>query len=722
MTHGTENEVNAAATMLGKVLPMFCLNEKLYEEGYVCIKSKDNESFMVVSPDGSIRTTDKLESTTMAIEYKCPVYDVQKNFPERYLLQCLSEIEALNVDSLLYLSWRPDISTVFKVNKNEPLFNEAFSLAENIYGIEKPKRPTKITDETKSLKEKVRMACKSTQTVEFIGVVPSIKHCESATNIYDSCKFLVRRFEQMLRELVAIHEKFYGLQRQPATEAVVSLCCDLDRKWEKDMAHSVPVCWFPKGGSLDTDTMRKIFESVLNECKRADLHVPAASFDGQWHNIAVRDSKNIPLTVMQLQKDVWKRVEQMTKREQLKQISLVNKNADKIIEKSVKDNFVSLVCTNGGKVVPKISNSVATRRMKNRGKICNDSSINVTEIDDTSDQEHRNRPADDTNNGRVSETCTVHKDTASNKEYVTLDRSDFVAIITQFKLDKQVNAKGKWNDKRPEDVEKCLQSRNGIEKLLDIEIRILRRYLKRTRKVNIKESERKTLKIERLCKILNLGTCSCPVDVSARTGKQKTKNPKSLAEMALKQVSTSLKKADINIIYAEFLWPTEYRKWIEYQKCKTATIGLDNHYYYPSFSELRNQLEVCCVDSSHLLTRMRRKSAKGGLDGLRNNAWKAVAKSKKTALSIGMVDCILEPMSVLVANTHFSEAVEREMRQLGYREEAELCNDVRMWWCAEDEPGIPAKQRMQLRSALQQRLLSRMDFSVFPPPGMYING
>lgn len=197
---------------------------------------------------------------------------------------------------------------------------------------------------------------------------------------------------------------------------------------------------------------------------------------------------------------------------------------------------------------------------------------------------------------------------------------------------------------------------------------------------------------------------------------------KSLAAIATKQVSICLKKSDLNIIYAEFIWQEEYRSWIEKQKNKIAINDADSPFYFPVYNEFRGQLEVCCVDSSHLLTRMRQKSAKGGLDKMSNEAWSVVAKSRKTALSIGMVDCILEPMSVSVANTHFSESVEKELRQSGFEKEADLCNDVRMWWRAEDEPGITARKRIQMRSALRKRLLSYVDFSAFPPPGMFIHG
>lgn len=155
MAHGTNNEINAVATLVGKILPVMCPGQNFYEEGFVEIESKTTKSFMIVSPDGSIRPNDKFDLTTFAVELKCPVNDIQRYFPQRYLLQCLSEIEALDVDGLIYLCWRPDISTVFKINRNSSLFKKAFALAESIYDSDSIKRPTRLLAETKELKEEI---------------------------------------------------------------------------------------------------------------------------------------------------------------------------------------------------------------------------------------------------------------------------------------------------------------------------------------------------------------------------------------------------------------------------------------------------------------------------------------------------------------------------------------------------------------------------------------
>ena len=70
-----------------------------------------------------------------------------------------------------------------------------------------------------------------------------------------------------------------------------------------------------------------------------------------------------------------------------------------------------------------------------------------------------------------------------------------------------------------------------------------------------------------------------------------------------------------------------------------------------------------------------------------------------------MVDCITEPMTVSVANTHFSEAVEQKMNNNGDINEAKFCSDIREWWRVEDESGISAETRIRLRSALRLRLI-----------------
>lgn len=83
---------------------------------------------------------------------------------------------------------------------------------------------------------------------------------------------------------------------------------------------------------------------------------------------------------------------------------------------------------------------------------------------------------------------------------------------------------------------------------------------------------------------------------------------------------------------------------------------------------------------------------------------------------------IVDPMSMCMARTHFSETMEKEMRKQGFTSKADFCRDVRQWWESNDDPGISSKSRIRLREPLRKRLLQNIDFAKFPPPPSYIKG
>ena len=69
LQHGVATEINAVGKLVGKVLPVY-LPETFFEEGCYSIAANDENSFRVISPDGSLR---KENSPIMAVELKCPV-------------------------------------------------------------------------------------------------------------------------------------------------------------------------------------------------------------------------------------------------------------------------------------------------------------------------------------------------------------------------------------------------------------------------------------------------------------------------------------------------------------------------------------------------------------------------------------------------------------------------------------------------------------------------
>ena len=90
-----------------------------------------------------------------------------------------------------------------------------------------------------------------------------------------------------------------------ATEVLLYLVSDLDRTHSKDRMHAVPIGYGLKGYSITAEITRKMMDDILDECYKGILYVPVVSSDGQWFKLAVRSSKEEPLTLLQLMKDVY---------------------------------------------------------------------------------------------------------------------------------------------------------------------------------------------------------------------------------------------------------------------------------------------------------------------------------------------------------------------------------------------------------------------------------
>ncbi|XP_052233224.1 uncharacterized protein LOC127846086 [Dreissena polymorpha] len=753
MQHGTINEINAVATIVTRIMPIVTPELVFCEEGCVQVFDEDSQPFLVVSPDGSLRLNKELSSTKVAVEIKCPVNGVHTFFPSRYYLQCQAEIAVLNVEWLLYVSWTENTTSAFKVLRNDDIFRRAMKTAMCLYNGNETKKPTKIGPEIKQLQYEIEEQSKS---VEFLGLFPSAKAC-SASNMNRESASSIKTFMDVINQVKNTHNDLYELTRERATEAVVFLCTDLDRNWKKEELKCAPVAWFPKGYSLKTTTMRTIAEHVHNMCHDAGIHVPCQSFDGQWHNIIVRSLTNSPLTVLALQKDVWNEVQKMKKSDIITALKQFNRNPVILrattIDKDHKSK-TTITFVNGLVRVPLL---YATERKEESGNsnVAGDNNLNTRHNIDDSENNRLidNREIQDNNNEDTNEVCRQsndqigdeinttdmsdeHEDNSNEhgngadeplhqniKEHDLLDKQDVKQILLLLKVDKTCNLKGKWNSVTEESLSDCFSCTEKLKKLLNSELAIILHYLKKVKRFDIK---RPTISTKQ-DKLIVLSRC-----LKLQYPEQKQKRPLkqvmlSLSELASKVLISKTTKQSLNRIYAELLWPKKYSTWKENGTVQTNLIldgicAIKEWFYQPEYSERRSQLEVRCIDATHLLTRTRRKSCHGGLDNSRKESWLNVAKTGKTRLTPIMVEEVSDPMSASMAATHFSEEVEREMIHLGDEKTADLCRDIRLWWAAEDTAGISAKDRVVNRLMLRNRLINNYDFGSFPPATMYING
>ena len=139
MKHGTDNEINAVATLVTKILPVFFPHMSYVEEG--CVKVSLGDSNMIVSPDGSCMDN-VTHDTEMAIEIKCPFppspgsykVPVFYTIPKFYVPQILSEMYALGAEELLFVCYSSESTTFMKATFCQKLWDSMSSEIVSVFG------------------------------------------------------------------------------------------------------------------------------------------------------------------------------------------------------------------------------------------------------------------------------------------------------------------------------------------------------------------------------------------------------------------------------------------------------------------------------------------------------------------------------------------------------------------------------------------------------------
>ena len=372
MQYGSEQEINAVATLVAKVLPVYFPHTSFYEEGCYVLPNANDTGKFVVSPDGSIRQTITVNNTTstipvMGVEIKCPypgkVYSapVHYGLPEYYIPQVLSEMVALNVSSLLYVSYSNHSSVVLIAQFDNELWTDILSVVKDLYPADDAKYPKSLHPKIKELKkalknyssEKVTKLCEVSST-KAIQCIHQTSSSEPGHQQHESCLRMadndvsVTELQNTVRKSEEIVNTAWHLCRTRASEVLVFLIANLDRVHMPEIHHASPVAYAFKGYSMRSDVMRNMIECVLQECYERGIYTPVVSFDGQWFSLAIRDSSGRPLTMLQLQKDVYAEAKRKSKNDIIKSMLNANKlNASEfhdVIEKvdisySIDDNW-----------------------------------------------------------------------------------------------------------------------------------------------------------------------------------------------------------------------------------------------------------------------------------------------------------------------------------------------------------------------------------------------
>lgn len=196
-----------------------------------------------------------------------------------------------------------------------------------IYGAEKPVKPTRFRPEVKNLHAYIQTFLKT--NVTFLGDFMSCRtlSTDGASNnsnsnpymypVKQSSKERKLRTTDLIDCLISTKkwiEEVYELTRTVASEILVYMVNDFDRMYNPEVSLAHPIAYAMKGSSMNNIIFRKMTDEVISQCEHLELPILATSSDGQWHKYSVRNEKDKPLTILQLQKDHWKRVYSIDKK------------------------------------------------------------------------------------------------------------------------------------------------------------------------------------------------------------------------------------------------------------------------------------------------------------------------------------------------------------------------------------------------------------------------
>ncbi|WAR15617.1 hypothetical protein MAR_005722 [Mya arenaria] len=233
-------------------------------------------------------------------------------------------------------------------------------------------------------------------------------------------------------------------------------------------------------------------------CHEASIHVTCESFDGQ-------SLKNEPLTILQLQKDVWAEVQKMKKTDIVTGLKQFNHNPIIINETTRDQNLHSnTICVrkshcrdckavnNNAETTSGAVDRSANVEYDNFEVEGNDVPKHVdglecsedleTEVDDDKEV-HEERNSNDTN-------CDTERQ--GDIEEVSLDEADIQQVLLMLRVDEVCNSKKKWDSVSVRTVMDYFQSTNSLNKLLNSELTVVLRYLKQVKRISNIHPQRET--------------------------------------------------------------------------------------------------------------------------------------------------------------------------------------------------------------------------------------
>ena len=573
-----------------------------------------------------------------------------------------------------------------------------------VYGKGNVSKATRTSDNVKLLRK--RLEWFQNNQVEYLGEVSSLAAipCEhtstadlGALTIIHTCAKVQKRDTtllqvfQMTDKAEKILEDAEHLTRQVASEILVFMLSDVNREYKPERPHAIPIAYGLKGYSLKAETLRNMIAFVLRECEARGLRVPIVSFDGQWSRIALRNDVGDPLTVLQLQKDVFMTARSMPKSEQISQLMSSNRveNVQNMNEAREKIEIMSPVDGHGrldiggslGQPSMKVpSNAISGKPQKGprhsdisekddetfvdyvlhtlpaEERMALDSEMEsvIKDINEDISNDRTTTEPPEQPHVELTGSC-INPYSDDNEENTDVSQKDAPSIQDDIKRDALTKLKTQcskrrsntWQNMSQSQFEDILSTSESISKFfICSELSILIGHFL-SNGVTKKSWKKKDILVNELFEILGLASSK------VTCVRKKTTTPKSLRNLCKAVISTKFPKDYLNVIFAYNLFPKKLRVWnASSAEKRLVKVGenIQPTSWYSHPIQTTNSILFPILDSEHLLVNMRVKCCSTGIKeaGLSRDAWLNVAKNARTTKQA----LHLHTSKILLINSH----------------------------------------------------------------------
>ena len=119
------------------------------------------------------------------------------------------------------------------------------------------------------------------------------------------CIVLDQTFEETCVNIADLVDEGYNFLRVEASEIIAFLATDCDRIIQPGIPPHIPLAYGLRGPSLSMKTMHAMVNDIRTELHERNTSVLCEVYDGQFHDIIVRDQNDNPLTRLQLARKLF---------------------------------------------------------------------------------------------------------------------------------------------------------------------------------------------------------------------------------------------------------------------------------------------------------------------------------------------------------------------------------------------------------------------------------